>query len=49
MHAKVIGYEQVFLPEFLDKLLVCTLKTRLCQFIGKVVHAEKKSGQPKSA
>ena len=31
-----IEYEQVFLPEFLDELLVCTLKTRLCQFVHSV-------------
>ena len=39
LQAKVIEYEQIFLPEFLDELLVCTLKTRLCQFVSKVVHA----------
>ena len=39
LQAKVIEYEQIFLPELIDELLVCSLKTRLCQLVRKVVHA----------
>lgn len=39
LQAQVIEYEQNFLSEFLDGPLVCTFKSRLCQFVSKVISA----------